>query len=68
MTVEKNGGVRQRSGGFTDAPKEKAWDDQLNAAIALIRAQLPDAVEEASGGRRERRRLPALIAQRRPQV
>lgn len=38
----KNDGVQERTGGSTYVPKEKELDDQLNAAIALIHAQLPD--------------------------
>ncbi len=37
----KNAGVRERTGSGTYVPKEKQLDDQLNAAIALIHAQLP---------------------------
>ena len=39
----KNDGVQERTGSSTYVPKQKAMDDQLNAAIALIHAQLPDS-------------------------
>ena len=43
----KTDGVQERTGSSTYVPKEKAMDDQLNAAIALIHAQLPDADQNA---------------------
>ncbi len=46
----KNDGVQERTGSSTYVPKEKAMDDQLNAAIALIHAQLPDTDQNANGG------------------
>ena len=45
----KNDGVQERTGSSTYVPKEKAMDDQLNAAIALIHAQLPDTGQNADG-------------------
>ena len=45
----KNDGVQERTGSSMYVPKEKAMDDQLNAAIALIHAQLPDTEQNADG-------------------
>ena len=45
----KNDGVEERTGSSMYVPKEKAMDDQLNAAIALIHAQLPDTDQHADG-------------------
>jgi carboxyl-terminal processing protease len=45
----KNHGTQERTGSGTYVPKEKAMDDQLNAAIALIHALLPDADQNADG-------------------
>ncbi len=45
----KNDGAQERTGSSTYVPKEKATDDQLNAAIALIHAQLPDTDQSADG-------------------
>ncbi len=47
----KNDGVQERTGSSSYVPKEKAMDDQLNAAIALIHAQLPDTDQNAEGSR-----------------
>ncbi len=44
----KNDGVPESTGSSTYVPKEKELDDQLNAAIALIHAQLPDTGQNAS--------------------
>lgn len=38
----RNEGAEERIGSSTYVPKEKAMDDQLNAALALIHAQLPE--------------------------
>ena len=46
----KNDGLQERAGSSTYVPKEKAVDDQLNAAIALIHAQLPDTDQNGAGG------------------
>ncbi len=45
----RNDGVEERSGSSTYVPKEKTMDDQLNAAIALIHAQLPDTDQNENG-------------------
>ena len=45
----KTDGAQERSGSSTYVPKEKEMDDQLNAAIALIHAQLPDTDQNADG-------------------
>ncbi len=47
----KNDGVQERTGSSTYVPKEKELDDQLNAAIALIHAQLPDTDQNAGATR-----------------
>ena len=46
----KNDEVQERSGGSTYVPKEKSMDDQLNAAVALIHAQLPDTDQNSEDG------------------
>jgi carboxyl-terminal processing protease len=43
----KNDGVQERTGSSTYVPKQKEMDDQLNAAIALIHAQLPETDQNA---------------------
>ena len=48
----KNDGAEEGTGSSMYVPKEKAMDDQLNAAIALIHAQLPDADQKALGSSR----------------
>jgi len=47
----KNDGAQESTGSCTYVPKEKELDDQLNAAIALIHAQLPDTDQNASATR-----------------
>ncbi len=46
----KNGRAQERTGSSTYVPKEKAMDDQLNAAVALIHAQLPDTDQNSDAG------------------
>ena len=46
----KNDGAREMTGSSTYVPKEKEMDDQLNAAIALIHALLPDTEQSSGGG------------------
>jgi carboxyl-terminal processing protease len=45
----KNDGAQEKTGSSTYVPKEKAMDDQLNAAIALIHALLPDTDQNVDG-------------------